>query len=122
MIHDQGLVDRLSGLATELFDDAVYRATRVSADPTAPSINGARDSARVTVLVVQPAEVRDRVDEAVAVVGEVRCRERLGGIMKSYLRARVFGQDGVTGARQFPFAGTSAVGYSSKWERGPRRC
>ena len=42
MIHDQGLVDRLSGLATEAFDDLVYRATRVDADPTAPSINGGR--------------------------------------------------------------------------------
>lgn len=42
MIHDQSLVDRLSGLATERFDGTVYRATRVNADPTAPSINGGR--------------------------------------------------------------------------------
>ena len=42
MIHDQSLVDRLSGLATERLDGTVYRATRVNADPTAPSINGGR--------------------------------------------------------------------------------
>ncbi len=42
MIHDQGLLDRLSGLATERFDGMVYRAIRVNADPTAPSINGGR--------------------------------------------------------------------------------
>lgn len=42
MIHDQDLVDRLSALATESFEGTVYRATRLNADPTAPSINGGR--------------------------------------------------------------------------------
>ena len=42
MIHDQNLVDRLSGLATERFDGTVHRATRVNADPIASSINGGR--------------------------------------------------------------------------------
>ncbi len=42
MIHDQALVDRLSALRTERFDGEVFRATRVGADPTAPSISGGR--------------------------------------------------------------------------------
>ena len=42
MIHDQGLVDRLIGRSTESFAGTVFRATRVNADPTAPSINGGR--------------------------------------------------------------------------------
>ncbi len=56
MIHDQGLVDQLSGLATEKFSGEVFRATGVSADPLAFSVNGgrwappARDGADVPVL------------------------------------------------------------------------
>jgi len=56
VIHDQGLVDKLSGLATERFDGEVFRATGVSADPLAFSVNGgrwgppARDGADVPVL------------------------------------------------------------------------
>ena len=42
MIHDQDLVDRLSQFAVEKFDGVVFRATRLNADPTAPSINGGR--------------------------------------------------------------------------------
>jgi len=42
MIHDQDLVDRLSELATERFAGDVFRATGISIDPTAPSINGGR--------------------------------------------------------------------------------
>ena len=42
MIHDQGLVDRLSELATERFEGEVFRATLIGADPTAPSISGGR--------------------------------------------------------------------------------
>ena len=42
MIHDQDLVDRLSGLATERFEGEVFRATRVGADATAASISGGR--------------------------------------------------------------------------------
>jgi hypothetical protein len=42
MIRDQDLVDRLAALDTESFDGVVHRATRVGADPTAPSINGGR--------------------------------------------------------------------------------
>jgi hypothetical protein len=42
MIHDQDLADRLGALDTESFDDVVFRATRINADPTAPSINGGR--------------------------------------------------------------------------------
>ncbi|MGH7188192.1 MAG: RES family NAD+ phosphorylase [Candidatus Acidiferrales bacterium] len=56
MIHDQGLVDQLSALATERFEGDVFRATGVSADPLAFSVNGgrwapsARDGADVPVL------------------------------------------------------------------------
>lgn len=42
MIHDQDLVDRLSELRTERFEGEVFRATRIGADPTAPSISGGR--------------------------------------------------------------------------------
>lgn len=42
MIHDQYLLDRLSVMPTEGFAGEVFRATRVDADPTAPSINGDR--------------------------------------------------------------------------------
>ena len=42
MIHDQDLVDRLSEFATERFEGEVFRATRIGADPTAPSISGGR--------------------------------------------------------------------------------
>jgi len=42
MIHDQDLVDRLAILPTERFEGDVFRATRVDADPTAPSISGGR--------------------------------------------------------------------------------
>ena len=42
MIHDQDLVDRLSGLQAERFEGEVFRATPVSADATAPSISGGR--------------------------------------------------------------------------------
>lgn len=56
MIHDQNLVDQLSGLATERFEGEVFRATGISADPLAFSVNGgrwgppARDGADVPVL------------------------------------------------------------------------
>lgn len=42
MIHDQALLDKLGALPTERFDDIVFRATRMGADATAPSINGGR--------------------------------------------------------------------------------
>jgi hypothetical protein len=42
MIHDQGLVDQHSVLAVERFDGEVFRATGVSADPLAFSLNGGR--------------------------------------------------------------------------------
>ncbi len=42
MIHDQRLVDRLSRFPTDRFQGDVFRATRVGADPTAPSISGGR--------------------------------------------------------------------------------
>jgi hypothetical protein len=42
MIRDQDLVDRLAILPTERFEGDVFRATRVDADPTAPSISGGR--------------------------------------------------------------------------------
>lgn len=35
-------MDRLCALRTERFDGEVYRATRIDADPTAPSISGGR--------------------------------------------------------------------------------
>lgn len=56
MIHDQGLVDQLSALATERFEGEVYRATGRSTDPLAFSLSGgrwappARDGAEVPVL------------------------------------------------------------------------
>ena len=56
MIYDQGLVDQLSALAVERFEGEVFRATGVSADPLAFSVNGgrwapaARDGADVPVL------------------------------------------------------------------------
>jgi hypothetical protein len=42
MIHDQDLVDRLSQFPTERFEGEVFRATGVSVDPAAASINGGR--------------------------------------------------------------------------------
>ncbi len=42
MIHEQRLVDRLSQLPTERFSGEVFRATGISVDPTAASINGGR--------------------------------------------------------------------------------
>lgn len=42
MIHEQGLVDQLSVLPVEQFDGEVFRTTRASADPMAPSISGGR--------------------------------------------------------------------------------
>ena len=42
MIHDQDLVDRLSENRPERFEGDVFRATRVGADPTAPSTSGGR--------------------------------------------------------------------------------
>src|SRR5271166_140740 len=42
MIHDQGLVDQFSALPVERFEDEVFRATGVSADPLAFSVNGGR--------------------------------------------------------------------------------
>lgn len=56
MIHDQGLLDQLSGLATERFEGEVFRATGISADPLAFSANGgrwgppARDGVDVPIL------------------------------------------------------------------------
>jgi hypothetical protein len=56
MIHDQGLVDQLSSLATENFSGEVFRAAGVSRDPLAFSVNGGRwappvrDGADVPVL------------------------------------------------------------------------
>ncbi len=42
MIHDQRLVDQLSLLPVERFEADVFRTTRVSADPLAPSVSGGR--------------------------------------------------------------------------------
>ena len=42
MIHDQDLVDRLAELRAATFDGEVFRATRIGADPTKPSISGGR--------------------------------------------------------------------------------
>jgi hypothetical protein len=56
MIHDQGLLDQLSALATERFEGEVFRVTGVSADALAFSVNGgrwappARDGVDVPVL------------------------------------------------------------------------
>ena len=56
MIHDQGLLDQLSGFAVERFEGEVFRTTGVSTDPLASSNNGGRwapnirDGADVPVL------------------------------------------------------------------------
>lgn len=42
MIHDSELLDRLAALAVEQFDGEVFRATRIDADATTPSIYGER--------------------------------------------------------------------------------
>ncbi len=42
MIHDENLVDRLSELRSERIECEVFRATRISADPTVPSNSGGR--------------------------------------------------------------------------------
>jgi hypothetical protein len=42
MIHEQRLVDKLSGLPVERFAGEVYRTTAVAADPIAPSSSGGR--------------------------------------------------------------------------------
>lgn len=42
MIHDLALLEQLSALATERFDGEVFRATRASLDPLAPSTSGGR--------------------------------------------------------------------------------
>lgn len=56
MIHDQSLVDKLSGLAVEQFQGEVFRTTGANANPLAFSFNGgrwsppARDGIEVPVL------------------------------------------------------------------------
>lgn len=42
MTHDPSLRDRLSALDPERFEGEVFRSTRTSADPVAPSISGGR--------------------------------------------------------------------------------
>jgi hypothetical protein len=42
VIHDPILCDRLAALSEERFEGETFRATRVGADPTAPSISGGR--------------------------------------------------------------------------------
>ena len=42
MIHDQALLDRLGAFRQERFEGEVFRATRINADPVAPSIGGGR--------------------------------------------------------------------------------
>lgn len=42
MIHDQALVDKLGALPTQPFEDRLYRATHISADPLAPTTTGGR--------------------------------------------------------------------------------
>ena len=46
MIHDNELVDKLSELPRRPFRGAVFRATGMSVDPTAASVNGGRWSPR----------------------------------------------------------------------------
>ena len=42
MIHDPDLLEKLSAFPAAPFSGAVYRATRVNADPTAPTTRGGR--------------------------------------------------------------------------------
>lgn len=46
MIHDQALLDFLSGAPQERFDGIVFRATGARANPAAPSANGGRWASR----------------------------------------------------------------------------
>jgi RES domain-containing protein len=46
LIHDPVLIDALSSLPTESFRGEVFRATRMSLDPTTPSTSGGRWSPR----------------------------------------------------------------------------
>jgi hypothetical protein len=42
VIHDPDLLEKLGAFSTARFSGEVYRATRVSADPTAPTTQGGR--------------------------------------------------------------------------------
>jgi RES domain len=42
MIHDQGLVDKLSALSVERYEGEVFRATGITAEPLASSVSGGR--------------------------------------------------------------------------------
>jgi hypothetical protein len=63
MIHDLALCDRLTEFPEERFEGQTFRATRVDANPTAPSISGGRwapsASGGVDVPVLYTALERD---------------------------------------------------------------
>lgn len=59
LIHDPVLLDLLSDFSTEKFDGVVFRATRKSADPLAPSTNGGRWMPREYRAVLYTSLTRD---------------------------------------------------------------
>lgn len=59
MIRDPALLDRLSAFPTEAFDGEVFRITRKSLDPLAPSTAGGRWAARGGTAVLYTSLARE---------------------------------------------------------------
>ena len=59
MIHDPALLERLSTFVTEPFDGEVFRATRQSLDPVAPSTSGGRWMPRDLAPVLYTSLLRE---------------------------------------------------------------
>lgn len=59
MTHDMELLDRLDGLQSIEYDGVVYRATRLSLDPLAPSTNGGRWAPRNELPVLYTSLERE---------------------------------------------------------------
>lgn len=59
MVHDLDLVDRLSAFTPVPFDGELFRATRKSLDPLAPSASGGRWAAKGGVSVLYMSCARD---------------------------------------------------------------
>ena len=59
MIHDPGLLERLSRLPTETFGDECFRATPKSLDPLAPSTRGGRWAPAGEIAVLYTSLLRE---------------------------------------------------------------
>lgn len=59
MIHDLELVDRLGAFSPISFDGEVFRATRKSLDPLAPSVSGGRWAPKDSVSVLYTSLTED---------------------------------------------------------------